>query len=165
LPPNLAVQAFGYFPQNVADKYGIIYAGSAITPPGWATGKWNWVQLIKSKRLFDNTTGTHTYMGDGVTFKLDSWYPYKPGPSSGNPAVAGSYPADGSKHDDKDLPNEPTLGRTRVECHEIFETYLMFKPPGSGSRYVTLKKVVWKWGWQRLGRRRMETRHQPGRIC
>ena len=96
--------------------------------------------------MFDNATGTLTYMGDGITSKLDSWYPYRPRPYSGNPAVAGSSPADGSNKQDADLPNEPIIGRIRIECHETFKTYLMFKPPGSGSRYVPLRKVAWNWG-------------------
>ena len=146
-PPFPEVQAFGFFSKAVGgDKYGIDYTGSVTTPSGWPAGKWNWVQLVKSHREFHNTTGTHTGMGDGTTSKLDTFYPYKPEPYSGNPLVAGSYPADASEHIDHDLPSEPLFGRVSIEVHETFETYLMFLPPGSGSRYVPLQQVGWVWG-------------------
>ncbi|MCF7676438.1 MAG: Ig-like domain-containing protein, partial [Akkermansiaceae bacterium] len=145
--PYPPVQSFGYFPTVAADLYGMIFTGTVTTPPEWPAGCWNSVQLIKSKRLFTSAaTGAHTYMGDGVTFNLDTQYAYAPAPFSGNPVVAGSYPADGSIHFDKDLPSEPIVGGASISCDESFETYLMFKPPGSDSRYVPLRKLEWQWG-------------------
>ena len=85
-----------------------------------------------------------------MVVKLDTAYPY------GN-----TYMADGTTPPITDFtsadtprdgltgtppPNHNSTPRTQIEVHESFETYLMFKPPGSYSLYVPLRKATWKWG-------------------
>ena len=113
--------------------------GSVTTPSTWPTGKWNWVQLITSRRSYNNTDRGPSHLGDGTTRKLDTFYPYFPPP--------GTAPADGLVN--RDMGDSPSNGvdlRTRIEIHETFETYQMFLPPGIDSRYVPLKKINWHWG-------------------
>ena len=89
-----------------------------------------------------------SHLGNGTSFKLDTKYPYLPEPFTGNQILAGAFPADGIVPDLDciDTPRDPVAGLTRIEVDETFRTYLMFRPPGISSRYVPLRKAVWKWG-------------------
>lgn len=132
-------RVFGYFGSNNGLP-GITFVGAVATPADWSDGQWNWTQLIKSNRIYTNKSGTHTSIGDGLSFKLDLPYPYCPPGTS-------AFIANGSVQDgSQDTPQEPTRGRDRIEVHESFETYLLFKPPGLESRYVPLQKATWQWG-------------------
>jgi len=76
-------------------------------------------------------------VGDGVTQKLDTRYPYY---------QDGSAPANGMQiRGAGDSPSEPTQLWKSINIQESFETYQMFCPPGIDSCYVPLKRITWNW--------------------
>ncbi len=148
LQPGTGAKVFGLF-SPTGGTPGIRFIGCVTTPAGYETGKWNWVQLVKSKRQFQNTTGTTTSSGDCTAFKLDTYYPYCPFPSVLNTFAYNYFAANGVVQNDPafgDTPQEPLENRTHVTIDDIFEIYLMFKPAGTSSRYVPLRKADWRWG-------------------
>jgi hypothetical protein len=130
--------ALGYFGVTTL-PYGVRYVGSATTPQDWSQGTWSWVQLIKTRRDFTNPpNGNASHLGDGVTWKLDTEYPY-----------GGVRTADGQLNRAiGDSPSEAadSLFRSTIKIVESFQTYLMFRPDGTDSRYVPLRKANWNWG-------------------
>jgi Bacterial TSP3 repeat len=122
--------------------FGVKYIGSVTTPAGWPDGKFVYAQLIKSKRNYTNPpSGNATVLGDGVTWKHDGPFPYG--------GAAATFTANGqviNNHGDSPSEAADSDLRTTIEIAESFQTYLMFRPDGSASCYVPLRKINWNWG-------------------
>ncbi len=135
---NIGQHALGYFGVNT-QPYGVRFVGSVATPQAWSPGTWSWVQLIKTRREFTNPpNGNSTHIGDGVSWKLDKSYPY-----------SGGFVADGQiNRQIGDSPSEgaDSLFRTTIRINDSFQTYLMFRPNGTDSRDVPMRKANWNWG-------------------
>lgn len=130
--------ALGYFGVTTL-PYGVRFVGSATTPQAWSPGTWSWVQLIKTRRDFTNPpNGNATHLGDGVSWKLDTSYPY-----------SGGIVADGQiNRDIGDSPSEAanSLFRSTIKINDSFQTYLMFRSAETSSRWVPLRRANWNWG-------------------
>lgn len=137
----LGIHALGFMGAN-NPLYGVKYTASVTTPDGWANGQFVYSQLIKSKREFTNPpSGNATVLGDGVTWKHDGPFPYG--------TAAATFTADGVTpgiHGDSPSEAADSVFRSTIEIAESFQTYLMFRPAGTASRYVPLRKINWNWG-------------------
>lgn len=137
----LGIHALGFMGAN-NPLYGVKYIASVTTPDGWTDGQFVYSQLIKSKREFTNPpSGNATVLGDGVTWKHDGPFPYG--------TAAATFTADGVTpgiHGDSPSEAADSVFRSTIEISESFQTYLMFRPPGTASRHVPLRKINWNWG-------------------
>jgi hypothetical protein len=137
----LGIHALGFMGAN-NPLYGVKYIASVTTPDGWTDGKFVYSQLIKSKREFTNPpSGNVTVLGDGVTWKHDGPFPYG--------TAAATFTADGVTpgiHGDSPSEAADSVFRSTIEISESFQTYLMFRPAGTASRHVPLRKINWNWG-------------------
>ena len=76
-----------------------------------------------------------------MTWKHDGSFPYG--------TAAATFTADGVTpgiHGDSTSEPADSLFRSTIEITESFQTYLMFRPAGTASRYVPLRKINWNWG-------------------
>jgi hypothetical protein len=123
---------------------------SAVTTPadfliGQDYGYWRWVQLVtlSSTRVLNGTTQSEMSGNDEVgyfTAGLDVSYPYAP--SEPDPPAA--WPADGSQHLAFDRPARSLDAvASSYSVRDNFESFLMYKPPGVDSDWVTLRKMLW----------------------
>jgi hypothetical protein len=112
---------------NPATTPGITFSRSITVPSGF-TGETQWVQVIDSttRTLTPNGGSMLTLQGSGV---LDTTYPYALGSSTNDSPGQGVNPCDFSD----------------VSANDSFSMWLMFKPPGTGSIFVPLRKVNWSW--------------------
>ena len=137
----LGIHALGFLGAN-NPLFGVKYTASVTTPEGWTDGQFVYAQLIKSKREFTNPpSGNATVLGDGVTWKHDGEFPYG--------TAAATFTADGETpgiHGDSPSEAADSVFRDTIEITESFQTYLMFKPAGTASRHVPLRKINWNWG-------------------
>jgi hypothetical protein len=107
---------------------GISFSRSITMPSGFTGGDTQWVQLIDSiTRTFTPNGGSiKTLSGSGV---LDSTYPYATGASTGDSPGQGV----------------DSCNDSAVSANDSFSMWLMFKPSGTGSIFVPLRKVSWSW--------------------
>ena len=109
---------------------GIEFTPSVTVPQGFS-GDTQWIQLVDSTRRRRKSDGVwQRWAGAG----LDSVYPYwASGSTNDSPAISFS-PSSNS-------------GLTIIEMTvaDSFEMYLMFKPSGTNSIWVPLRKVSWSW--------------------
>jgi len=107
---------------------GISFSRSITMPSGFTGGDTQWVQLIDSiTRTFTPNGGSiKTASGSGL---LDTTYPYATGASTSDSPGQG---VDSCNH-------------SAVSANDSFSMWLMFKPSGTGSIFVPLRKVSWSW--------------------
>jgi hypothetical protein len=146
---------------------GIEITGEVAMPNGFsAQGTWKDVQLLNA-----NITGTvdaELYAGsltspihasiNGVGTVLDGGDPY-PFSSAQSSFAQTTFTTGTGANTMVDAPraylddlwlNFPNIGynpahTTQMQIAETFQTYLMFKPPGSNVRWVPLSYIMWGW--------------------
>ena len=143
---------FGLFPKNLNKvSPGVKFDGFVDTSSYWSQkGKWAYVQLIQSQRNYTYINGITSHNGDGTSIKLDTSFPYQ-GPFAADgtsPAlICGDTPRDALFGFPPPQGNPPVpVQRLSISAHDTFWTYLMFVPPGSNSRPVSLQLASWQWG-------------------
>lgn len=103
---------------------GISFSQSTTIPSGFS-GNTTWVQLADSLRRRQLNAGSwERWAGAG----LDNTFPYNPSTST------------------NDSPSTPlTNDLLQKTVNDSYEMWLMFKPSGTGSIWVPLRKVSWNW--------------------
>ena len=126
-------------------SHGISFTGKVTVPEGWPEGKWNWVQVVTTKRTKVDTEGnTKTFSLNGQPLNgqqlVDTTYPYKP--------IGGltTWYDTSTEHTVYDTPQSGLTGYVSVDVSDSFEMFIMFLPDGKDSRYVPTKSVTWSWG-------------------
>jgi len=121
---------------------GIAWTGK-VTAPGASGGEIAFVQreILAATATQDNKDETkYTRSSDG-DFVLDTTFPYNPGEQV---AASETGILQGGKWSDS--PGSSLLPVTKVNTNDArFETYLMFKPDGTDSIWVTLRVLKWHW--------------------
>jgi hypothetical protein len=114
--------SFGVDPSH----HGIDFSRSITIPSGFS-GSTEWIQLATPLRRRQLNSGTwERWEGSG----LDTQYPY--------PELSTGVTADSpGEHMTSDLLQDT--------ADDSFEMWLMFKPTGTGSIWVPLRKVSWSW--------------------
>jgi hypothetical protein len=105
-------------------------------------GEWNFLQNCDVFDFGMNILPYHFHPGPG----LDAFLQY-PALSadpfnsfSASPSIA--WLANGVQHTTNDNPNANLFGDLTGALGK-FETYVMFRPPGTGSQWVPLRRLVW----------------------
>lgn len=132
---------------------GIEWIGDIETPSVFGGGgSWAIVQLITPGRERDGLVPFDTRPEPGLPAipinglqGLDKVFPYPGFP----PYSDGIYPADGTPRSSNDNPQEPViiglLYNHWVDVLDSFDTYYFYKPPGTYSQWVPLRKLDWYW--------------------
>jgi hypothetical protein len=128
-------------PANVSDN-GSSWGAKVTYPSGYTSDPsekgWNYTQLVKTHRTrVNNGVNQLRSMNDDAHI-LDSTFGY-------DPVDPNLYPT-GKEIVYGDSPNEPLLGTmSSLSVNDNFTLYVLFKPIGSGSRYVPLHNWTWYW--------------------
>ena len=112
------------------DSYnpGIRFNRGNTTVPSPFTGDFQWVQLIDSLN-FSSTSNNQPVIINGVS-GLDEAYPYS------------------SSTNTTDSPGiQLAMFTNNIDFDTTWTMYLMFKPNSTGSEWVPLRKVTWRWKW------------------
>lgn len=108
---------------------GIRFTRTNLTIPSGFTGDTVWVQLVNASRVRRRSDGTND-VSEGTG--LDSRFPY----SSSDPNAIETADSPGLRL---------TLEYDYATVNDSFQTWLMFKPSGTNSIYVPLRRVNWSW--------------------
>jgi hypothetical protein len=122
---------------------GAVYSAQVTVPSGFASGTFNFLQLVKPYRdITDTSNLTEIRTSPSGSFVLDDPFP-----------VGGNYtwPLDnqdgwttGALYKTTwDLPHESLSGLYRITMDDTFITYVMFKPGGTNSNFVPLESATW----------------------
>ena len=126
---------------------GILWSGkvlpqSLFRPCG--QGSWNFVQIVHPNRSYVQNGNTYVWSINGGK-GLDTIYSYgdcPPYPFNSNDGSG--WKDDNVKYANGDSPEKPlTNDMTSVTVGDMFETYMMYKPPNG--TWVPLKRVAWQW--------------------
>jgi len=116
---------------------------NSIISDNLGPGKWMYVQLAKinaDTTLFYTDVFGHWHIRyHSDVFELDNQWGYEPG----DPANA--WTADTQMHPAGDSPSWSLAGGMSFDIADLFTMYLMYRPPGTYSQWVTLKKIDWSW--------------------
>lgn len=108
---------------------GIRFTRTNLTIPSGFMGDTYWVQLVNASRTRRRNDGTNEVFQETG---LDNRFPY----ASGDPNAT----------ETTDSPGLPlTLAYNYATANDSFQMWLMFKPSGTNSIYVPLRKVNWSW--------------------
>ena len=131
-------------------RFGIWWRCRLKTPDAYVLrygdyGGWNYTQRVESWSAHAGD-GAHTHSMPNMNGHsgLDGVYPYlgrgTPGPDSWN--------ADETLHRFEDKPGSALNLAGFVSCSlsNSFSTYMMYRPPGSGSQFVPIHKLEWHSG-------------------
>ncbi len=105
--------------------FGIRFSRSPFTTPSPFTGVTQWVQTIDSTVSVTTTMGQ---TGTDIRVGLDQCYPYAG--NTGSPT---------------DSPGIGLNGLRKINIDNKWKMYLMFKPSGDDSSWVSLREVNWRW--------------------
>lgn len=126
------------------DTAGIWIVGSAVDPEGYEEREpsgWNFVQTVTPHRRmywYGTWKGLNV---NGQVDMLDKRYPYTPLPQNGFVFGCNSVP-----YTALDSPKQPLLsGATVYEILDAFDMHMMYRPPGSETSFVSLRRVGWFW--------------------
>ncbi len=125
-------------------RFDFMYAAAVSQAPGFAQGDWKFLQLASNDwRQTVNGRQVKCTFG-GVVAGLDNGNPY--GGGAGRQTVQPRpLLKTGEAGEAHDAPHFPLLPRsTGVSVNSVFETYIMFKPPGSNSQWVPLQVALWE---------------------
>jgi len=127
-------------PNHMGKPAGTWWDGTITTPVEYgAGGGWNYTQLITLHRLEKTAKGDVTIppiVNDIQT--LDTQFGYAPK----YPAL---YSDDGSTNSSNDSPAQLFGVYSYVEVLDSFYTYMLYRPPGTGSQFVPIKDFKWYW--------------------
>ena len=106
-----------------------------VTPSSYAGGQIAFVQLVDAYGLQKTASQKLYKQSANGTYYLDDSFPYS------------NIVSIGSELKDSDSPDFP-LGTSIISVTTLdkFKTYLMYKPSGSGSIWVSLSLIEWAWG-------------------
>jgi hypothetical protein len=117
-------------------RSGIVFQGrvDSLAATFGAEGEWNYVQLINNKEYAIHNNGTRYQSNHFGQLVLDTDYPYDAGGATGQ----------NTETDDAPITQfgDWCKGAGTVED---FKMYLMFKPPGTNTKWVPLKVLDWYW--------------------
>ena len=136
-PSEMALWSSSYNSQTA----GMWYVGSVDTPSDFETpahGDWNWTQVMKGmSRWYRHKNGSYyDYNGNfSGAPRLDTLYPYD-----------GTYTANGSSGVSSDTPGSPIESyMTERSIDDQFDMFMLYRPPGTNSKYVPLHHINWWW--------------------
>ena len=144
--PNIPHQTFGLQPPpGSQNPGGMRFTGDVALDPvfGAVAGQWYVTQLITS-HMYGLIGGMlHVRRHNGEPRLLDSGVRYKSDTDGRYVFATGSGP--------QVIPDTPYVGLERAgltwaQRDDVFDTYLMFVPPGADSRPVPLRKTAVSWG-------------------
>jgi len=115
---------------------GIMWQAT-VTPTPYAGGEIAFVQLVNTVRELTFAVDTSVQSTHGQYY-LDNQFPYCSGPV-GSELIGKDSPGVGLK----DKKTGASVMSAQVEDH--FKTYLMYKPSGSDSIWVSLSMLTWFW--------------------
>jgi len=127
---------------------GISWNGTVKAPTGYGSGGgWNYTQLVTPGRS-TTTAGVALPFSLNGTLVLDNTFGYDP-VFTDTPSL---FPDDGTLEESYDSPSyyfgQPFGTASHVEVFDNFQTYILYKPPGTGSQFVPLKNSTWYWKGQ-----------------
>jgi hypothetical protein len=145
---------------NENSKDGIVITGSVWSPPDYPAelqgGTWGWVQTIEPSRTWVDADGAKLKWNINSLTILDATAYYtRPIPFDCQDIPHGDPPDAQAIVDAPsspfsyflNTPGTPTAIYKKVTTtNETFVTYLMYRPPGIGARWVPLKRIKWGWG-------------------
>jgi len=155
---NTAGTSIGLFP-NEKSKDGIVITGSVWSPPDFPAelqgGAWGWIQTIKPSRTWVDADGVNLkWSFNNLTILDVANYTKSPIPldchdiphEAPDPQTIVDAPSSPFSYHLK-TPGTPTAIYEKVTItNETMVTYLMYRPPGIGARWVPLKCITWGWG-------------------
>lgn len=110
---------------------GIVFNASVAVPSGFSEGSWCYAQVVSA--AIDGTTPEGAFHNTNRAQALDA-FPYLYSPD------VYSTPNSETTHDS---PSVSLEGLTSITLDYSFIMYLMFRPPGSDSKYIPLRKLSW----------------------
>lgn len=125
------------------DKSGITpgmdFTGKVTVPAGFPEGTWCCVQVLTGRTAmtakFDDGTIVKMVRTSGGEYVLDSGFPYSEERSTGG--------TDGKEYDSPGY-NTGFAQSIFQEYEAAFKMYVLFKPAGKKSMYVSLRRLDWK---------------------
>lgn len=119
---------------------GIAFVGQVSIPSGFANGQWGFVQLISETNVIVKFAASgNCKKKPDVNDALDTDLFIK----SGDSTKPSPWPTDGGVKGASDTPGISTDTVSEARGTFSFKTYLMFKPPGTGSAWVPVQSVAW----------------------
>lgn len=118
---------------------GIVFTASVDHPADkfGSEGEFQCVQLVNDG-LHYTTIKEKQFVGNSYhQWVLDNSYPYLPSIATGNGKEFDDLPSAGPENDAK-----------KQGTADQFIMYLMFKPPGSNTKWVPLKEMGWQWKFE-----------------
>ncbi len=127
---------------------GIIFTTQVQTPSlftSQGSGSWNMVQGISPNTWKMQYGKTEEPYPDNGKSGLDTSYPFYPGGASSS--FPQSVPANNLTAQPCDSPGIPSLSNfyVRYRTAQSFQTYIMYRPPGSDTQWVPIWRVEWNW--------------------
>jgi hypothetical protein len=122
---------------GAAGQVGIKWDGFATTPAGGA-GEIQFCQLVKTHRRFITDGDVHQKISSANSFVHDSPTPY-----GGLKVTIGSGLTGSISRDDSPASGVP--GNRRISVDDHYKMFLMYKPDGADSIWVTLRVLEWNW--------------------
>jgi hypothetical protein len=156
-PPSIPGQtttAVGLFKNDKGDMPGIKLAGKVQVPKDFPEGSWRFVQLVSDRQVY--LKGAEKQGLNTGGFVLDTKLPYPAiemaaDPTKDNPTGNTAYHMMDTLEAYALLTNGVNeLVFDRVVRTSSFKTYILFKPAGAKSQYVSLKRFDWNWKGQAI---------------
>jgi hypothetical protein len=120
---------------------GINFQGRVTTSAGFASGEWTFLQTVDTVRQYwDLGWNPFHWSMNGLRTLDQNPYPAPPE----DPFNSGSgWIADGAPHITRDSPAKGLANTNQDLLNDAFHTFLMFRPPGTGSEWVPLRVLDW----------------------
>jgi hypothetical protein len=145
-PTEIAI----YDAAGAPDGEGMLFSAAVRTPAGFNDGDWNFLELWQPDRHWTvpapalDAGGWH--MPNNTLWGLDNWTTY-PAYVPGDPyRASGSWSTAQAPvlHSTVDTPRLPLVGRSFASIRDHFSMFIMYRPPGAGSKWVALQVLNWR---------------------
>ena len=117
---------------SATNPHGIDFSGKVEVPQGFPQGEWCWAQVVTvNDTRVTAVGGQEKFSLNGKTC-LDDTFPY-----------VAVYATGAAEQKVDDSPMDPLPPLQNYTANKNFTMFVMFKPDGTDSRWVSLKSIEW----------------------